>query len=79
VDVQLFGDGEALLPYGFMLGMRSLQVEPEETVWKSHPLHLKIGRADVCDTWLERACRLSSYNTHSHSLLDFWIHAVCCA
>jgi hypothetical protein len=23
--------------------------------------------------------KLSSYNTLSHSLLDFWIHAVCCA
>jgi hypothetical protein len=34
-----------LPPYGSVLGMNSLQVEPGEILWKSHHLHLKIGRA----------------------------------
>jgi transposase len=35
-----------LPPYGSVLGMSSLQLEPpEEILWKSHHLHLKIGRA----------------------------------
>src|SRR5687767_12173788 len=39
-----------LPPYGSVLGMSSLQLErPEEILWKSHHLHLKIGRASSRD------------------------------
>jgi hypothetical protein len=40
-------------PYGSMPGMGSLRVDGE-IVWEIL-FHLKIGRADVCDIWLEPA------------------------
>jgi hypothetical protein len=40
-----------LPPYGSVLGMNSLQALPGEILWKSHHLHLKIGRAGS-DTFL---------------------------